>query len=128
MTFGEIYKSSLIDNDVGLNKEQESSVFLLSLSLFLSEVIILKDGNVVETENLTIEELSCVNIPNSYIRDFSMCTELYITSVSNKNLGIIKNLGVNQEIIPIELQEEAIRAILKKRHNMKEPTVIFTEY
>ncbi len=126
MTIGEIYRSSLISYDVGLNKEQENSVLLLSLSLFLSEVRIIKDGFEVNTESLSIEELSNIDLPNSYIRDFMMCSELYITKISNNNLGIVKNFGISQDEIISSLEEETIRNILKKRHNCKESFVILT--
>lgn len=126
MTIGEIYRSSLISYDVGLNKEQENSVLLLSLSLFLSEVRIIKDGFEVNTESLSIEELSNIDLPNSYIRDFMMCSELYITKISNNNLGIVKNFGINQDEIISSLEEETIRNILKKRHNCKESFMILT--
>lgn len=127
MTIGEIYRSSLISYDVGLNKEQENSVLLLSLSLFLSEVRIIKDGFEVNTESLSIEELSNIDLPNSYIRDFMMCSELYITKISNNNLGIVKNFGINQDEIISSLEEETIRNILKKRHNCKESFMILTK-
>lgn len=126
MTIGEIYRSSLISYDVGLNKEQENSVLLLSLSLFLSEVRIIKDGFEVNTESLSIEELSNIDLPNSYIRDFMMCSELYITKISNNNLGIVKNFGISQDEIISSLEEETIRNILKKRHNCKESFMILT--
>lgn len=144
MTLRDIYKSALVSFDLGLTEEQENSVFLLSISLFLSEVVIYKsvgkpiktydetydleyvNDNLekIDTQSMTLEQLYELSIPNDYMSDFIMCCELYIAKVSNKNIGQMANFGALQEQVVGELQIETVRALLRKRHNCKTPIVV----
>jgi hypothetical protein len=58
------------------------------------------------------------DLPIKYHSDFLMVCENVILITSLKNLNMLKNVGIEESIQQIPIDYQAVRELLRKRHNI----------